>query len=351
MKKVTRNTCAIIIMVIMILALAGGCDNNTAADKTDTAATAQKTEEKSGSEDAAVSEEPITIRFMTQDHSNYPMNADAPVFQELMKRTNINIVFETTPSANYVDKRNIVIATGELPDMMFITGNDAITNGQKGTFAALNDYISASTYLKDILTPEIVIDGMGLDGSVYAIPMINDIANLTTTLLVRQDWMDMLGLEAPKTMDDLYNMLVAFRDEIPAKIGADKVYPLVCCASGATPALTVIIQTLAYSYDTRVEWNVVDGKCVYTPVTDEYKALLMFISKLYSEGLLDEEYVTLSPVQWEEKMSAGLSGSAMYWVARADSITPKLQQVEPNGEIVLMAVPEGTERLAGDKGK
>ena len=49
------------------------------------------------------------------------------------------------------------------------------------------------------------------------IPNYNDVKNLSLTqqYYIRKDWLEKLGLEEPKTVDELYNVLVTFRDKDP----------------------------------------------------------------------------------------------------------------------------------------
>ena len=41
-------------------------------------------------------------------------------------------------------------------------------------------------------------------------------------MIVRQDWLDTLGMEVPTTLDEFYNMLVAFRDEMGRHRAAER---------------------------------------------------------------------------------------------------------------------------------
>ena len=127
------------------------------------------------------------------------------------------------------------------------------------------------------------------DGNIYALAGwwgdINDY--VPDYLYIRQDWLDNLGLEMPKTVDELYDVLAAFKeqdangngnpnDEIPmaTKNGIKQLYYLMT----------------GFGYDTNSLWYTDDsGKVHYAAVEDQYKEMLAFLNKCYSEGLISDD--------------------------------------------------------------
>ena len=106
-------------------------------------------------------------------------------------------------------------------------------------------------------------------------------------LYIRQDWLDHLGLEMPKTVDELYDVLVAFKeqdangngdpgDEIPlaTKNGIWQLYYLMT----------------GFGYDTNSLWYVDENSEVhYAAVEEQYKEMLTFLNKCYAEGLISDD--------------------------------------------------------------
>lgn len=128
------------------------------------------------------------------------------------------------------------------------------------------------------------------DGNIYALAGwwgdINDY--VPDYLYIRQDWLDNLGLEMPETVDELYDVLVAFKeqdangngnpdDEIPmaTKNGIKQLYYLMT----------------GFGYDTNSLWYTDDnGEVHYAAVEDQYKDMLAFLNKCYSEGLISDDF-------------------------------------------------------------
>lgn len=106
---------------------------------------------------------------------------------------------------------------------------------------------------------------------------------------IRQDWLDKVGMKMPTTTDELYDVLVAFKnndcngngdpnDEIPYVI------------SGGEKRLSETMYSLAECFGTTNDFCINDGKVVYGPVTDNYKEFLTYMNKLYSEGLINSDF-------------------------------------------------------------
>lgn len=288
-----------------------------------------------------ISDTPITLTFMVNEHPSCPIFPDALVFKEIEKKTNIKLDFQIIPDETYADKLNITIASGEIPDMMNIPVDQAKQFGEKGLFAKLNDLINGSTNIKNVITPEMWISQIAESGAIYSIPYITDVSKGMTSVLqygwlVRKDWLNKLNMEEPKTLDEFYNMLVAFRDQIPQLTGKKEIYPLT-----QRWGLYQTEESLCNMFGTKRVYNIVDDKVVYTPVTDEFKEMLMYLNKLYKENLLDKEFITLGTTQWEERMTSGNAGATWDVVARADMLTPALQKADPEAELTVIAPPKG----------
>jgi putative aldouronate transport system substrate-binding protein len=107
------------------------------------------------------------------------------------------------------------------------------------------------------------------------------------------DWLNNLNLKEPTTLDELYNVLVAFRDNDPDKNNINDTIPMSGQhgVSGNDSSL-LIINAMGY-VNSRID--VIDDKVVFVPNEDNYKHALEYMNKLFVEKLLDQEYFTQSP--------------------------------------------------------
>ena len=74
-------------------------------------------------------------------------------------------------------------------------------------------------YLKKILdeNPDYIRDIRASDGNIYFMPFIGAVKTFKVWML-RGDWLDKLGLEVPVTLDDWYNVLKAFKEQVLAEV-------------------------------------------------------------------------------------------------------------------------------------
>jgi ABC-type glycerol-3-phosphate transport system substrate-binding protein len=106
---------------------------------------------------------------------------------------------------------------------------------------------------------------------------------------VRKDWMDTLGIAEPKTLNDFYNMLVAFKS-LTGENGA----PMQ--ASLATPIAMENLFPIysAFGVTHRLEYFKIDnGKLSIPAASNDMLTALKFLNRLYREGLLNSDFASL----------------------------------------------------------
>ncbi|MNI33544.1 Lipoprotein LipO precursor [compost metagenome] len=166
--------------------------------------------------------------------------------------------------------------------------------------------------------------------------------------MARQDWMDKLGLKAPKNIDELYTFLKTIKDKDPSGKGT---IPYVAAAgNNGNPldGLDVITGAFGFSGITNlaVPFIVKDGKLV--DAQDVYlKDLITYLNTLYKEGLIDNEYLFNKAQQVTEKLSSGKAASAYsgYWDPA--SLLTGLGKTDSNAKLSFLPAVEGKD---GQKG-
>lgn len=241
------------------------------------------------------------------DLSSYPIKTDVELSYWLPYSANLSSVASdlgktrfaeklkenTGVTVNYIhpalgqesEAFNLLVASGELPDIVeynwysYSGGPDSAIANE--VLTPLNDLIkkyapNLSKLFKDNPTYEKVC--MTNDGTIFAFPFIKDDERLLGTqgAIVRQDWLDELGLSTPNTTQDWENMLKAFRDK-----------------KGATSPLTLTSSTkgyLLYLFDSTSGTYVENNKIKYGPIEPEFKNAITKLNQWYKEGLLDKNY-------------------------------------------------------------
>lgn len=308
MKKMKKMLA--IAMSLAVLATGTTACNKEAAKPTDTAVTpveqAENTGEAEGGEiTLPLSAEKVTLTMyagamdgnFAAVANDYNENA---FFQELEKRTNVHIEFQTVPMGS-TDAFNLMIASGELPDLIYGPGAY-----QDGMDAAIDDgyYLDMTPYLETHLpnynklrtqNEEMKRNSTTDSGRIAAVYQIYQTEQSPWMgLMIRKDWLNELNLEVPTTVSEWETVLTAFKEEkgayAPMSLGGDLgLYGQGFGISGGTVFSS--------------PWQNVDGKVVFSNTSDNMKAFLTVLADWYKKGLIDPDFMT--------KQSAFFADTAM----------------------------------------
>lgn len=256
-------------------------------------------------------DEPITVTCM------YPRPADAGdydtmwFFQKVAEMTGITIEMQPVESAGWKEKKALAFASNELPDIFLsgITKDDENMYGPQGYLLPLGDLIAEHAPITNYLfgASEGAIKTLTCeDGNIYTAPMFVFVEREVVggrRCYINTSWLEAVGMEKPTTLDEFYDVLVAFRDGDPNGNGEADEIPL----SGASKGNTANMIMYAYGY-ADLRHDVKDDVYKYVPLQPEYRAYLEYMNKLFAEGLLDDEYVSQSGEQITAKSAAELIG-------------------------------------------
>ncbi|WP_208591932.1 extracellular solute-binding protein [Gracilibacillus suaedae] len=304
MKK--RIWLAIVFAVLLISLIA--CSNDDTTEQT-------TSDEENESEDVAVNkegypivDEEITLSLMAPGTGLADWE-DMPTLQQYSEKTNVNFEYDTPPLGEFQTKLNLAFASGDIADIIFGAGTADLTPGmevdygQQGVLLPLEDLIDEyAPNFKALMeeNPEIERSITTTDGHIYALPAVNQhptSAWPAGPMWYNGSWLDALGVEElPKTTDELYDLLVRFRDEDPNGNGEADEIPLIDVQMNSTR------RWLLAAFGMK-EWGIeeVDGTVRYAPASENYKEYLTYMNKLYDEKLLDQETFSQADEQKKAK--------------------------------------------------
>ncbi len=308
MKKKLLST---LLCVAMVASLVAGCGaKETPAAETQTPATEE-------AETPAAEEEKNEAGFSVT-MGKYGDNKNPEAAEEGLARiaAYADVPFEWDLLENAKEQIQLRMASGDYPDAVmgnYFSAQDVSNYASLGILVPLDEYINETDtpniYKLFQEHPEVAAANKLEDGHMYSMPQYigREAQFLETALWINKTWLDNLGLEVPKTLDDLYEVLKAFKtgdpngngkaDEIPMSFanGSGYSYPeaLLSCFG---------ISTKHGGYDgfTTIE----DGVCSFSPEREEWKELMKFYNKLYNEGLLDMECFTQDYNQFLAKLAS-----------------------------------------------
>ena len=172
--------------------------------------------------------EPITLEIFTQSYDprvdgNYKFTESNKFIQWLQKKTGVSLNFTTVNAENLTERVNVMMATGDVPDIMMsagLSGNEIQYYGSNGLFRSFTPYIEKyGSVIKEVFQAKPVTRPMieDLEGNIWALPRITECYHCFRgpKAFYYKPWLDKLGLEVPQTTEDFYEMLVAFKTQDP----------------------------------------------------------------------------------------------------------------------------------------
>ena len=222
----------------------------------------------------------------------------------LQDEGNITLDITLVPWSTKEEKKNLALATGEIPDIMYnmqLTPSDLVTYGaNEHILTDLNPLIDA--YAPNIkaaleMYPEQRSGWTTPDGGIYSLSQIGR-GNSTGgyKIFVSQNWLDEAGItELPTTLDEFTDMLRAFKALHPD----DENYVPLGGYSGADYPLAIILQALGFDINSfrseRIyDYALVNNDHVSVISTDTlYGEFLKVARTWYEEGLISQDFFTM----------------------------------------------------------
>lgn len=307
--KNAKKLVALLLSLALVLSL-GACGGNGESSTSSEASPSSTTEEsgaaaESGDESQAetaetgefqlpIVDEPTTLSYFVADDSNAAIMTtdwnDNEFYQEMERRTGVHLEFEMVSSADYQTNFNLMIASGNLADMIYVgasyyaEGVDAAIDD--GYFLDLTDLVDEymPNYEKvrtsDVQYELLSTTDSGRLGAVYELRQSKQGPWLG--LWIRQDWLDDLGLDTPVTFDDYHEVLTAFKNEKGATA------PLILNFSGSDGEFG----TMSGGLNVLNSWQLDEtGKVNFGPYMDAWKEYVTIMHQWYTEGLIDPDFM------------------------------------------------------------
>ncbi len=277
--------------------------------------------------------------------SQYGESYEENRFTDIMKRLlNVDIYYNwVTGQSEYAQKLRFDMAANELPDIFFVTSqNDLAELAEADLIWDLDSMVEqyASDDLKMILDSQqyAVQKGM-IDGRLYGLPSTMSATDNVRYLYIREDWMENLGLEYPKTLDELAEIIEAFATRDPDGNGVDDTYGL-SGLSDYTYCFGAIFQ--GFGSNPKQIYEVEKGQNVYGGTTEGTKKALAYLADLYQKGYIQADFATQSAAQEREVIAQGKVGIVMGNHAIPTYMINTLHEIDPSVSWRAIVAPTET---------
>lgn len=303
---------------------AGAVENTPEAPKESAVEVPEMPEEPASAEESI--EEPAVQRPVV----NYPLfddvttftlwTSNSPDLSEIISDFNEYLVFSQLEQATNVrwDATLVSFFSSDEQFQLMVASQDytdvvcrAIDSYTGGTDQAIEEefLIDVSDLIDENMPnlldwfdkyPELRKQMSTVEGNIGGFPKFyQEPSDVNEGALIRLDWLEELGLESPKTYDDLHNVLTQFKEQKNASA------PLVI------PVNTGVQGNLLYGYNIDNYYQV-DGQVRFGPMQPEFKEYLTMMNQWYNEGLLSDSFLT-SQAEVLMDFSTILSGDTGVW--------------------------------------
>lgn len=244
-----------------------------------------------------------TLRVLVVKHALTGPMKDMGWVADLEKKANVKITWEEV-SADWNEKKSTMLAAGDIPDL--IVGTNSISSTDLATFGTLfedlSDDLDKMPNVKAMFgaKPELKAMATQSGGEIYTTPGYKRFWPQTVThQYINKNWLDNLGMKVPTTWDELYEVLVAFKekdtngdgdpnDEIPmdwSPVGTDGF-------GYFQPSVLLGSLGLPISGGGGQGYFVQDGKVGNFLVDERYRKVVEFLHKCYAAGLISKNVMT-----------------------------------------------------------
>ncbi|UOQ86784.1 extracellular solute-binding protein [Gracilibacillus salinarum] len=320
---------AILFMVLCMVLF--GCSNNESASNEEGGNTGE------GSEDLN------EITIYTPLHS--AETPDSKMEEKIEELTGISLNLQYIPANNYQDRMNTSFATDSMPEVANIPiegiYKEAIRDGQ---FWEIESYLDEFENLKKL--KEEILDNTRVDGKLYSLYQGRPLSR--QGIIYRKDWAENLGLDAPQSTEEFYEMLKQFTENDPDGNGKDDTIGLADRGDLAYGSFN----TIASWFNTPNEWGEKDGQLLPSFMFPEYQETLEFMRKLHENGYINQDFPVTSKPDQQDMIKSGKAGAYIGCMCDVSALQsdgsvniPNMKldvynQIKgPNGEYQIWSIP------------
>ena len=293
--KITLRMLCVILAFVLALSAVGCGSSNKGSDASNAGAvTADDNFNQTG---MPIVEEPITLTVLTTRWGNMGDSfVNNEFLKELEEKTNVKIEWQVQSLNDWGEQKGIMLSGGELPDIIigFQTFNDADIMNNLNLFLPLNnlieDYMPNYTKAMEEM-PDLKKIVIFPDGNIYSMSKNMPLRPVSCNQpIINKTWLDNLNLEVPTTLDELYTVLKAFKDEDANGNGdPNDEIPI----SGSKGLSMELLNPFGITDINGFKLMVNDDNTLtFYPTSEAYKEGIKWLNKLYSEGIIDQETFT-----------------------------------------------------------
>lgn len=270
--------------------------------------------------------------------SGVPTPDKDPILQALNKDLNMDLEFNVATS-DYPQQLNVKVAGGTPPDIFEVGKTQLDELSKQGLLLDLEPYIDKMPNVKKTYTPNDLSKGK-TGGKQFS--LLKRGGQQQASLWIRKDWLDKLGLQMPKTLDDFKAVLVAFTEKDPDGNGKKDTFGMTGLGDFSQQSAFSPIFA-AYGVPVPGNFTIDNGKVGYSTLDTKTPQAIGYIAELVKLGVIDPELAANKGTKDQQKAFQGLVG-VIYrnWGEMAkDNFIADYKKINPNADWVQVGALTG----------
>ena len=253
------------------------------------------------------------------DRNTYEDNAYTRYLKKILNIQNENVYMESED--RYDEFVNILIKDQTLPDVLVISDRDMLKELVENNLVEdLTEVYQncTSKRIKEMFESygSGLLESVKFDGKLMAIPeTVTD--HGPRLMWLRKDWIDELGLEEPKTLEDAFDIVEAFVQNRMGTAEGEEPVGLVCDTDlvGSTSSSYSVDPVFDKFGASPRKWINQNGEIVYGSVTEETRNALSYLHELYERGVLDQNFALRAQNNLRDLVVSGKCGAffGLWW--------------------------------------
>jgi putative aldouronate transport system substrate-binding protein len=323
----SQKVLAVLIGLCMMVSVAACSSSSNSAKESgpssgSTAPTVESTASSSASADVKTDgkyDPPIEVTAVRSINGNYKFNEgesyDNNVWTQAYEdELGIKLKYKWyVDGSQYDQKIGLNIASNDLPDLFRVNDKDFINLAENGMIADLTDAYNqyASPLLRSVLESDPKsFEALHYNGKLMGIGEPGVLVEQVHMIWIRKDWLDNVGLSAPKTMDDVIKIAEAFTTQDPDRNNKNDTFGLAMTNGLFTSGGFADLSGFAAGYHAYPNiWIKNDSEqIVYGNVQPEMKTVLGKLQEMYKNRLIDKEFGVKDDGKVAEMTAAGKLG-------------------------------------------
>ena len=256
-----------------------------------------------------VSAQGETLTMLQRLPASYVVE-DNPVIKAWGDMFGITIEVEAPPISSFNDRRNVIMASGDLPDIIYVgdLGSMYTQWSRQGLFLELTPFLNETTMpnahavlTADELFSVTVQNEDGTDG-IYSLPRVQ--TKPWDIIMYRGDWLEKVGMDIPTTPAEFAEVALAFAKNDPDGNGKDDTY-----GWSLNTVMAPEHRAVTGAFGIRpTEVPDEDGNYQLMQAQPGYMEYLDWVRDMYAAGSLDPEFYLTKMYEDDDLFYAGKIG-------------------------------------------